>query len=157
MLLTGTYRRTLDDKLRLSVPKQLRELLTDCNLFLTPGTDKALFVYTGETLEGIGDMLSNQSPAAKETRAFSRLFYAQAQPADIDKQGRLRLTLELSELAGLENEVVIVGVRDRLEIWNAVSWDAFLVKSQPSYDELAEQVFANAISDLNTNDPKQTR
>lgn len=156
MLLTGTYRRTLDDKLRLSVPKQLRELLTDRNLFLTPGTDKALFVYTGETLEGIGDMLSNLSPAAKETRAFSRLFYAQAQPADMDKQGRLRLTSELSELAGLENEVVIVGVRDRLEIWNAVSWDAFLLESQPSYDELAEQVFANAINDRSTNDLKPT-
>ena len=157
MLLTGTYRRTLDDKLRLSVPKQLRELLTDSNLFLTPGTDKALFVYTGETLEGIGNMLSNLSPAAKETRAFSRLFYAQAQPADMDKQGRLRLTPELSKLAGLENEVVIVGVKDRLEIWNAAGWDAFLLESQPSYDELAEQVFANATGDLRTGDSKSTQ
>ncbi|MEM7478051.1 MAG: division/cell wall cluster transcriptional repressor MraZ [Planctomycetota bacterium] len=144
MLLTGTYRRTLDDKLRLAIPKQLREVLAEQKLFLTPGTDQALFIYTGDVLEGIGEMLSGLSPVAKETRSFSRLFYAQAQPAEIDKQGRMRIPPGLAGLAKLGGETVLVGVRDRLEIWNARTWDEFLVNLQPSYDELAEQVFENA-------------
>ena len=150
MLLTGTYRRALDDKLRLAIPKPWREILADQNLYLTPGTDKALFVYSGSVLEEIGGLLSGLSPVAKETRSFSRLFYAQAQPAEIDKQGRMRIPPDLAELAGLEGETAIVGVRDRLEVWNAGLWDKFLSQAQPSYDELAEQVFENAAELIQT-------
>ena len=144
MLLTGTYRRSLDDKLRLAIPKQLRELLKDQSLFVAPGTDKAVVVYPENVLEQIGSALSNLSPAAQEAKTFSRLFYSQAQPGEIDRQGRLRIPPELASLSSLESEVVIVGVRDRLEVWNAASWDAFLSESQPSYDQLAERVFEEA-------------
>ncbi|MEZ6136249.1 MAG: hypothetical protein R3C53_15245 [Pirellulaceae bacterium] len=155
MLLTGSYRRTLDDKLRLAIPKQLRDVLgfpETKSLFIAPGNDRALVIYTAEVLEQIGNTLSKLSPAAKQTRDFSRLFYAQAQPADVDRQGRLRVPPELAKLAGWEGEgfsgeIVILGVRDRIEIWSAVAWDAFLSQTQPSYDELAESVFAAARED----------
>ena len=83
-------------------------------------------------------------------RAFSRLFYSQAQPADIDRQGRLRIPPELAKLANLNNEVVVLGVRDRIELWNAESWDQFLQQTQPSYDELAERVLRNVVPNLET-------
>ena len=149
MLLTGSYRRTLDDKLRLAIPKQLRDALgfpEKTNLFIAPGTEKALVIYTAAVLEQIGAALSRLSPAAKDTRAFSRLFYAQAQPADIDRQGRLRIPPELAKLSGISSEVVVVGVRDRIELWEAGSWDAFLEQAQPTYDDLAESVFRDAQS-----------
>ena len=144
MLLTGSYRRTLDDKLRVSVPKQLRDMLGDSSLFVTPGTDRALVVYTGAVLDQLGQALGGLSPAGKDARAFNRLFYSQAQPGEIDKQGRLRIPPELARLSGLATEVVIVGLRDRLEIWDAAAWDSFLNSTQPSYDELAEKVMAEA-------------
>jgi MraZ protein len=145
MLLTGNYRRNLDEKLRVSVPKQLRDALADSDLFLTPGTDRALVVYTGHVLDQIGQALGKLSPAGKDARAFSRLFYSQAQPGEIDKQGRLRIPPELAKLSGLTSEVVIVGLRDRIEIWDAEAWDSFLNSTQPSYDELAERVMEEAI------------
>lgn len=144
MLLTGSYRRMLDEKLRLAIPKQLRDALglpERNGLFIAPGTDRALVVYTAEVLAQIGESLGRLSPAAKETRNFSRLFYAQAQPAEVDRQGRLRLPPELAELCGLKSEVVVIGVRDRIELWDAAHWDAFLRDTQPSYDDLAESVF----------------
>ena len=150
MLLTGSYRRTLDDKLRLAIPKQLRDALgfpEKTGLFIAPGTDRALVIYTAELLEQIGRSLSKLSTAARETRDFSRLFYAQAQPADVDRQGRLRIPPELAKLSGLNSEVVVVGVRDRIELWEAAAWDAFLARAQPSYDELAENVFREAAGD----------
>ncbi|MFO0942435.1 MAG: hypothetical protein U0930_16985 [Pirellulales bacterium] len=116
MLLTGCYRRTLDDKARLAIPKQLRDAIgfpQETNLFIAPGTDKALVIYTAAVLEEIGQALSKLSPAGKDTRAFSRLFYSQAQPAEIDKQGRLRIPTELASFAGIKSEVVALGVRDR--------------------------------------------
>ncbi|MCA9131946.1 MAG: division/cell wall cluster transcriptional repressor MraZ [Planctomycetales bacterium] len=148
MLLTGNYRRTLDDKLRLAIPKQLRDVIgfpSTNSLFIAPGTDRALVIYTAQVLEQIGQSLSKLSPAARETRDFSRLFYAQAQPADIDRQGRLRIPPELAKLSGLLGEVVVIGVRDRIELWDAVTWDQFLSKTQPSYDDLAESVFRDVV------------
>lgn len=148
VLLTGSYRRNLDDKQRLSIPKQLRDALgfpENNSLFIAPGTDRSLVIYTAELLEQIGRSLSKLSPAARETRDFSRLFYAQAQPAEVDRQGRLRISPDLAKLSGLLNEVVVIGVRDRIELWDAAAWDQFLEKTQPSYDDLAECVFRDAV------------
>ena len=149
MLLTGSYRRTLDDKLRVAVPKQLRDALGfpgKTSLFITPGTDRALAIYTAEVLEQLGRSLDKLSPAAKEAREFSRLLYAQAQPAEVDRQGRMRIPPELAKLAGVQTEVVIIGVRDRIELWDATAWDAFLEKAQPSYDDLTERVLRDAMN-----------
>ncbi|MCA9192130.1 MAG: cell division protein [Planctomycetales bacterium] len=146
MLLTGNYRRNLDDKLRVAIPKQLRDGIgfpDRSTLFIAPGTDHSLSIYTCEVLERMGSLIESSSPAARDTRAFSRLFYAQAQPADIDKQGRLRIPPELATLAGLASEVVVLGVRDRIEIWNSSNWDQFLAQTQPNYDQLAETVLGN--------------
>lgn len=148
MLLTGSYRRNLDDKMRLALPKPLREALGfphPISLFLAPGTDKSLAIYPVGVLQQIGAALGELSPAGKDSRAFSRLFYAQAQPADVDRNGRLRIPAELAEWAGLVNEVVVVGVRDRIEVWEAVAWDRFLEHHQPVYDSLAESVWNQAM------------
>jgi MraZ protein len=150
VLLTGSYRRNLDDKLRLAIPKQLRDALgfpENNSLFIAPGNDRSLVIYTAEVLEQIGQKLSKLSPAAKETRDFSRLFYAQAQPAEVDRQGRLRIPPELAKLSGLQDEVMVIGVRDRIELWEAAAWDRFLAQTQPSYDELAEHVFRDAVAE----------
>lgn len=147
MLLAGSYRRSLDDKLRIAIPKSLRDALGELeknSLFIAPGTDNSLVIYTAGVLEQVGDSLAKLSPAAKDARAFSRLFYAQVQPADLDRQGRMRIPPELAKLSGISGEVVVLGVRDRIELWDAAAWDAFLTTTQPSYDELAESVFRDA-------------
>ena len=85
MLLTGTFVRAIDEKLRLAIPKRLRDALgagPERILFVTPGTDRSLAIYTEESLGKLGQRLAAASPAGPEVRAFSRLFYAQAQPAD---------------------------------------------------------------------------
>lgn len=145
MLLTGSYRRTLDDKLRLAIPKQLRDAVgfTDQTvLYLAPGTDGSLAIYTQEVFDQLGQRLASASPAAQEMRSFSRLFYAQAQMAEVDKQGRLRIPPELAQLAKLSNEVVLLGVRDHMELWDAVTWTSYLNDNQPKYDRLAENALA---------------
>ena len=78
MLLTGSYRRNLDEKSRLAIPKQLREAIgfpSNSNLFITPGLDQALEVYTAEVLDEVSQKLAKLSHASKEMRAFSRLLF----------------------------------------------------------------------------------
>ena len=146
MLLTGSYRRNLDEKLRLALPKQLREQMgfpLQTTLFIGPGTDRSIVVYTQQKLEKLGEAMDRLNPAAKDARAFIRLFYARAQPADVDRQGRMRIPSDLAGISDISTdaaEVVVLGVRDHIEIWSSVAWEEFLAKSQATYDELAESV-----------------
>jgi MraZ protein len=154
MMLTGNFRRSLDEKLRLSIPKPLRMSLGFpelTNLYIAPGTDKSLVIYTLETLEKLGTALEKLSPAGKQTRAFARLFYSQIQNAEVDRQGRMRVPSELAALAGIKSDVVVVGAGDRIELWDTTHWDSFLQKNQPIYDELAESVLGECLGQRQPN------
>ena len=145
MLLTGTFSRSLDDKLRLAIPKRLRDAL-GCpqggDLYVTPGTDGSLSIYTEGSFEQLAVRLGKASPTEQQVRSFTRLFYAQAQRVEIDVQGRIRIPQELADLAKLEKEVVLVGVQDHLELWSAGLWQAYLAEKRPHFDEIAEAAFA---------------
>jgi MraZ protein len=158
MLLTGTYIRSLDDKLRLAIPKPVRDSLgypSNSVFYLAPGTDGSLALYSERAFSQLAERLDQTSPNRQETRAFSRLFYAQAQRVELDRQGRVRIPLELAQFAGLEREIVLLGVRDHLEIWNRRQWDAYLGRQQGHYDEIAETAFDGG-SRVRENRPSET-
>jgi MraZ protein len=148
VLLTGSYKRALDDKQRLAVPKPLREQLPlGSRLYLTPGLDGCLAAYPEPAFAAMAERLASNSPAAREVRDYSRLFYSQATSVVPDGQWRFRLPAGLSNWAGLEGEVMVVGVRDHLEIWAAERWTRYIAQCDPHYDRLAEMAlvasFAN--------------
>jgi MraZ protein len=144
MILTGSFERNLDDKLRVPIPKELREALdlkADSPLYIAPGTDGSLLIYREKEFEAIGQRLSAASPTQKEVRAFSRLFYAQARRATIDSQGRIRIAPELSQAAGLTKDVMLLGVQDHIELWDLQRWKEYLAGHAPQYDAIAEAAF----------------
>ena len=144
MLLTGTFVRSLDETQRLSIPKPIREALqypSNSVFYIAPGTDGSLAMYTERSFSALAERLDQTSPTGPEVRAFSRLFYAQAQRVEIDRQGRMRIPAELAALACLEREVVLVGVRDHLELWDPVRWGDYLSAKQQEYDAIADCAF----------------
>lgn len=144
MLLTGTFARAVDEKLRVAIPKPLREALGELAkgvLYVTPGTDGSLALYTEDTLAEQARRLMEASPNATDVRAFSRLFYSRAQAVELDSQGRVRIPPELATLAGLGREAVLVGVLDHLELWERTRWEAYVAQRQNEYDRLAEAAF----------------
>ena len=144
MLLTGTFSRAVDEKLRIAIPKHLRERLSEAPLgilFLAPGTDGSLAIYPEETFSLLAARLAEVSPTAQDVRAFSRLFFAQAQSVEVDSQGRIRIPPELAALARLEKEAVLIGVQDHLELWDRSRWETYLNDKQSRYDEIAENAF----------------
>jgi MraZ protein len=147
MLLTGTYERSLDDKQRLALPKRFRELFSSQGpLVLTLGTDGSLALFSQQAFAALAERLAAHSPTGHDVRAFSRLLYAQSHSVEVDSQGRIRLPAELAHLAGLERDVVLLGVGDRVELWNKSRWEAYLADQSPRYDQLAE----SALSDVPT-------
>lgn len=144
MLLTGTFLRAVDDKLRLAIPKRLRDaLIGDGNpeLYVTPGNDGSLAIYNATALEQLARRLAQSSPTKNEVRSFNRLFYARAERVEVDGQGRVRLPPALAELAGVTKEAVLLGVQDHLEIWDRARWESYLGDYSRRYDEIAEQAF----------------
>lgn len=151
-LLTGTFIRSLDDKQRFSIPKVLREALGHPQnklVYLAPGTDGSLALYPEDALRRLGDQLAAGSPTGHDVRTFSRLFYAQATCIEIDRQGRVRIPPELMSLASLGGEIVLLGVRDHLEIWDRRTWESYLDNKQPRYDEIAENAFRGEVAPSN--------
>src|SRR5882724_8731002 len=116
MLLTGTHPRTLDDKNRLTLPKRVREQLGAVEqLFVTPGPDECLWVFDQANLETLATKLDQAPAADSEVRVFRRLFFAQMEAVDLDRMGRALIPDRLVRFAGLDKEVVLIGVRDHLE------------------------------------------
>ena len=147
MLLTGNYERALDEKLRLALPKQLREPLATAGLLvLTPGTDGSLSLFPQQAFAALAEKLAARSPTGQDVRAFSRLLYSQSHSVEIDSQGRIRLQAEMAKLAALEGEVMLLGVGDRVELWNKSRGEAYLAALAPQYDQLAEAALTDAAS-----------
>lgn len=147
MLLTGTFVRSIDHKLRVAIPKRLREALScpaPAGLYVAPGTDGSLAIYTEEALERLAERLARASPTQQQVRDFIRLFYARSQRVELDQQGRIRLPQELAELAELTSEAVLLGVQDHMELWSRNRWEAYLADKQARYDEIAEAAFGGA-------------
>lgn len=147
MLLTGTFQRAVDEKQRIAIPKPLREALgaTESKvLFVTPGTDGSLALYTEAALAKLADRLAAASPNGQDVRAFSRLFYARTQAVELDSQGRVRIPPELAQLAGLANEAVLLGVQDHLELWDKSRWEQYVTHQQSRFDDIAESAFQPA-------------
>jgi len=142
MLLTGTYPRTLDDKKRLALAKRVREQLGDPKtLFVTPGPDQCLWLYTQDGLERLAEKL-DQSPATDaEARVFRRLYFAQTEAVDVDGSGRVLIPERLVQFASLKHEVVLIGVRDHLELWDAERWQRYIEQHAPRFDAVAEGAF----------------
>ena len=144
MLLTGTFARSVDEKLRVAIPKPLRDALGSQAkgvLYVAPGTDGSLALFTEDALAGLAERLARSSPNAQDVRAFSRLFYARAQAVELDGQGRVRIPPELAQLGGLSKEAVLIGVQDHLELWDRQRWDQYVQSRQSQFDEIAEAAF----------------
>lgn len=146
MILTGTFFRSVDEKQRIAIPKRLREALGTENrleLYIAPGTDGSLALYAETALAAIAARLNAASPAQQDVRAFNRLFYARTERVEADAQGRIRIPPALAELAGLDKEVVLLGIHDHLELWDRQRWDAYVASRSSHYDQIAESAFGS--------------
>ncbi len=116
----GEYRHTMDAKGRLFIPVKLRENLGD-KFMLSRGLDKCVFIYPMDEWREFTEKL-DALPLAKERR-IRRYFYSGAYESVLDGQGRVILSQMHRDFAGLEKEVVVVGNRTHLEVWDARAWD----------------------------------
>lgn len=135
----GEYNHSLDTKGRVIVPAKFRQNLGH-DFVLTKGMDGCLFGYPNDQWKKLEKQLDQLPLTKKDARAFVRFFYASATETEIDKQGRINISSSLMNYANLEKNCVIVGVSDRIEIWDQEKWDQFSTDAAENFDEISEKM-----------------
>ncbi len=133
----GEYNHTIDTKNRLIIPSKFREALGD-EFVVTKGLDGCLFVYDNEAWAEFEEKLKNLPLTNKEARTFVRFFLAGAASVEVDKQGRILVPSVLKEFAGINKDVVLVGVASRIEIWSRERWED--ASSYEDMEDIAEHM-----------------
>jgi MraZ protein len=142
-VLLGEFEQRLDDKKRITLPVRLRAHFED-GLVCARGLDGCISVFPRS---GWDDYVNAQSERldlfTREGRALERYLFGGALECEIDRQGRVALPATLVGHASLDREIVIAGLRDRLEIWDRESWRSQLAHVEGSAENVAERI-ANA-------------
>jgi MraZ protein len=139
----GEHRHTLDEKNRLSIPAKFRAVLQgpdDDAFYLTRGIDRCILICTKAVWQEMERQFCDHPITDPVARRFKRMFYSGAQAATCDKQGRVGFPQNLIEYAGLKRDVVLVGVSDGVEVWDAEAWDAQLAESLDNIEETARKL-----------------
>ena len=136
----GEYHHNIDEKGRIIIPSKLRSELKE-DFVITRGLDNCLFIYPKDKWVKIISKYE-ELPNIKDTRNFMRTFLSGATYAEFDKQGRINITPVLVKYATLKRECVIIGVNDRLEIWDKERWDNFISENEECMSEIADKLFA---------------
>jgi MraZ protein len=138
-MLMGEFHHTIDAKGRLIMPAKFRSELGD-NFVLTRGMDGCLFGYPMPKWQQLEAKLDQLPLTKKDARAFVRFFYAAAAEQEIDKQGRINIAKPLLEFAHLSKNCVVVGVSDRIEIWDETLWQTFNQEAEANFDDISENL-----------------
>ncbi len=133
----GEYNHTVDTKGRLIIPSKFREQLGE-EFIVTKGLDGCLFVFPQNEWQAFEEKLRTLPLTQKGARQFTRFFVAGATPCELDKQGRILLPSTLREFAGLDKDVVLAGMLNRIEIWSKEKWAEN--NACDDMDDIAEQM-----------------
>ena len=133
------YNHTIDAKGRVIIPAKLREKLGD-SFVITKGLDGCLYGYAEAEWKSFEEKLGTLPITNRDSRQFTRFFLAGAAECELDKQGRILIPAVLREFAGLEKDVVLVGVASKIEIWSKERWDEANETYEDNMDDIAKNL-----------------
>ncbi len=122
--LLGTHHYQLDPKGRISLPARFRGAFAD-GAVLTLGQDGCLFCFPRPEWDARAQEVRARPIANAESRAYARMFFGKAEPVELDAQGRLLIPTRLRAEVGIGREAVVVGVYDRMEVWDRAAHDQY--------------------------------
>ncbi|HPS21358.1 MAG TPA: division/cell wall cluster transcriptional repressor MraZ [Candidatus Paceibacterota bacterium] len=142
-MLIGEYTHTIDEKNRVSLPAKFRKEMGK-KVILTPGLDKCLFVFTMKEWKKVSKRLSDSESELSflkaDKRSFNRYMFGRAIDVEVDSIGRILVPDFLKEIINPNGKVTVIGVQDRLEIWNDKVWVEYKENISKTAGQLAENL-----------------
>lgn len=138
-MLSGEYEHSIDTKGRIIMPAKLREDMGE-TFVITKGLEGCLFAYSQQEWKKFEEKLSTLPLTNKNARDSLRFFLSGAVECEMDKQGRFLISSKLRSFAGLKKEAVIIGVLNRIEIWEKTRWLDYSYAETGSVEEISEKM-----------------
>ena len=123
----GSFEHSVDSKGRVSVPARFRDILAERyegKLVLTMDYDKCVMAYPLEEWERVEEKIKAAPQSQKEVKDYMRYVFSNAAECELDKQGRILIPPSLREGARISKAVIVVGMLNKMEIWDKAAWDA---------------------------------
>ena len=134
----GEYNPNITEGSRIALPKRIREQIGGDSVVLTKGFEKCVYIYDrSDWAEQAQKYIDSSKVDSRETkiRDLERFVYSSATEASIDTQGRVVIPASLLEYANVSGKTAVVGVGNRVEIWDHKSWQEYTAKIN---DELSQ-------------------
>ena len=139
----GRYSYSVDNKGRIALPAKLRKSVSqnaNDTFIITRGFEQCLFLYPQDEWNRLEDSIRNLSPSNPQHRFFVRTLLQWSSDCQLDNQARISIPQDLQKFAGIENEVLILGVLERIEIWNPRTYEEYMNNQPATYETVAESV-----------------
>ena len=139
----GEYQHSIDRKGRLILPSKFRDVSKETGIerfFVTRGLDKCIFMFSEEEWRAQEQKFKNISFTKQESRNFNRVFFSGAIDVVPDKQGRFIIPSYLKDYAQIKRDTIIIGVANRIEIWDKQMWNEFYANSSRVFEQTAENL-----------------
>jgi len=135
----GEYAYKIDDKKRLAIPTKFRQSLGK-KAVVTRGLDSCLFLYPMKDWKELAEKLAKLPLSQSDARGFARIMLAGAMEVNLDGLGRILVPDYLKKYASLEKKVIIAGLYNRVEIWDAKKWSTYKLKIEKEAGDIAERL-----------------
>ena len=140
----GEYQHNIDEKGRLIIPSKFREVIAERELgglMICRGLDRCLFIFGEDEWRNYEKRLSSLPLEKRSARSFTRQLFSGASECELDKQGRIMVPANLRAHANLNGATMVVGVFNRIEIWNKDLWTEYMRASNEGYEDTAEDLW----------------
>lgn len=144
-MLKGEYSHNIDAKGRLIVPAKFRDDLGE-KFVITKGIEHCLYVYPENEWNVFEEKLNNLPTTSKTARDYAHFFQGSATDGDLDKQGRTLIPSTLRTFAGLDKEVVFIGMGRRAEIWDKLRWNKKNAEVELNIEDIASDMEESGFS-----------
>ena len=138
-MFSGEFEHSIDSKGRLTIPAKFRDDL-EGGVVVTRGLDGCLWAYPRSEWEILAEKLAKLPTANKAARNFSRFMFSSAFDSIPDRQGRVLIPQKLRDYAGIDSETAVIGVMNRVEIWNPAKWSETFSEVEADPEAIAAQL-----------------
>ncbi len=135
----GTFLHTLDNKNRLMIPSKFRNSLNN-KVVINKGFDGCIELRSEESFNAFASNLMNYSSNKSNSRIIVRQLLANASDVEFDNSGRILIPATLIKEANLSQEVTVIGLGNKIEIWDSLTYEKFKKETDSKFEEIAEMI-----------------
>ena len=146
----GSFSYAVDSKGRINIPAKMRKNISpeaNDQFVVTRGYESCLFLYPYDEWLKLEQTIRKLSPSDPKHRFFTRTLLEHATEAQLDGQFRIMIPKELLQFAKIDNEVRILGILERIEVWNPQVYEEYKAAQNETYENVAAAVMKTSVQE----------